>query len=289
MSITLRLLTTTATLLTSTATLDRSTTLETSGRPAAVIDTPAHTTVEFDRNLNDPHVLDTNAGDTIVRVSGSTVCSGTPLTGTKFVVTAAHCVLDEDGAIADRTTVRRGDVDYLPVSIVVDPRYHNSPDPLFDAAVLVMDQGIPGPSATLADRLPTEGTVTVAGLQPLDTDGSLLRGTRSDNRPSRRGVEHGIMIQAAPAGCVHAASDVEITHHQVNVPCGLIPGASGGGLFVERNGELMLAGIISTVAYDLTYNGLVPLAALRHLLQHPIPYTHDVGASDDSPSLTVRS
>ena len=78
---------------------------------------------------------------------------------------------------------------------------------------------------------------------------------------------------------------------QVNVPCGLIPGASGGGLFVERDGELMLAGIISTVDHNLTYNGLVPLAALRQLLLHPIPYTHDIVASTDTRprTSTVRS
>jgi hypothetical protein len=237
-------------------------------------------------------VLDTNVGDTVVRVWGSTVCSGTPLTGTKFVVTAAHCVLDEDGAIADYTRVERDGVEYFPVSIVVNPSYHNSQGPLLDAAVLVMDQDISGPSATLADSFPNEGLVTVAGLQPLDTDGSLLRGTRWDNRPLPRGATHGVIeIHTAPAGCVHPASDAEITHDQVNVPCGLIPGASGGGLFVERDGELMLAGIISTVDRNLTYNGLVPLAALRQLLLHPIPYTHDIIASTETPLRTsiVRS
>lgn len=146
-----------------------------------------------------------------------------------------------------------------------------------------MDQDIPGPSAHLADRIPTEGLITVAGLQPLDTDGSLLRGTRPHNRPLPRGVNGGIIkIHSAPAGCVHLASEAEITHHKVTVPCGLIPGASGGGLFVERDGETMLAGIISTVAGDLTYNGLVPLTALRQLLQQPDPYTHDIAADHDT-------
>jgi hypothetical protein len=158
--------------------------------------------------------------------------------------------------------------------------------------VLVMDQIIPGPSATLADRFPTEGLVTVAGFQPLDTDGSLLRGTRPDNRPLPGGAAHGIFkIGMAPAGCVHLASDAEDTDDHVRVPCGLIPGASGGGLFVEHNGELILAGIISTVAPDLTYNGLVPLTALHQMLDNPIPYTHDITASTDAPPRTrvVRS
>lgn len=186
-----------------------------------------------------------------------------------------------DGAIVQHTTVERSGDKYFPVSIVVNARYSSSPSPLLDAAVLVMDQYIPGASATLANEFPTEGLVSTAGLQPLDTDGSLLRGTRWDSRPLPRGVKHGIIrSHTAAAGCVHPASEAEITPDQVNVPCGLIPGASGGGLFVDRNGELMLAGIISTVAPDLTYNGLVPLTALRQLLQHPIPYTHDITAND---------
>ena len=58
------------------------------------------------------------------------------------------------------------------------------------------------------------------------------------------------------------------------MPCGLIPGASGGGLFVVNDGELVLVGILSTVTNDLTANGIVPLASLHELLEHPDRYTH---------------
>jgi hypothetical protein len=71
-------------------------------------------------------------------------------------------------------------------------------------------------------------------------------------------------------------SDLEITSTQVKVPCGLIPGASGGGLFVENNGEVILVGILSTVAADLTFNGVVPLAALLELLENPVEYSHQM-------------
>ena len=60
------------------------------------------------------------------------------------------------------------------------------------------------------------------------------------------------------------------------MPCGLIPGASGGGLFVESNGELVLVGVISTVATNLTFNGVVPLAAVHELLANPVEYTHEM-------------
>jgi hypothetical protein len=231
-----------------------------------------------------PHVLDTPVADVIVRVWGSRACSGTPLTGTKLVVTAAHCILDQDGAVAGYTTVQRDGVEYTPVSVLVDVEYHDSPDAELDAAVLVMGEPMPGPSATLSDAFPTQGLVTVAGLQPLDTDGSLLRGTRWNNGPLPHGrPEHGIIkIASATAGCIHLASDAKITADHVEVPCGLIRGASGGGLFVEQNGELILAGIVSSVARDLTYNGLVPLSAIQHMLEHPDRYTHDLPAMPDS-------
>jgi hypothetical protein len=264
-------------------TIDHPTTSGASPGITAGLATPSGSTVEFDRELSGPHVLDTRVGDVIVRVQGSAVCSGTPLTGTKFVVTAAHCVLDDNGAIDGHTRVLRDGVEYTPVSVLVDPEYHSSPSPLLDAALLVMDQIISGPSATLADRFPTQGLVIVAGLQPLDTDGSLLRGTRPDNRPLPGGAEHGIFtIGTAAAGCVHPASDADVTDDYVRVPCGLIPIASGGGLFVEHDGELILAGIISTVAGDLTYNGLVPLTALHQMLDNPIPYAHDLTAEADN-------
>ena len=97
-------------------------------------------------------------------------------------------------------------------------------------------------------------------------------------------------IDSAVAGCAHRASDAEVTDDEVRLPCGLIPGASGGGAFVEANGEPALVGIISTVAFDLTSNGLVPLAALHELLENRATYTHDmiVAAPTTQPSTFRR-
>ena len=229
--------------------------------------------------LSRPHVLATGVADAIVRIRGGTRCTGTPITGTTFVVTAAHCVLIGDHAAGSRTVLRDG-VEYTAVSVLVNTEYNDSPGPRLDAAVLVMDQVIPGPSATLGDAFPTHGRVTLAGFQPLDTDGSLLRGTRYDNRPHPQGAVGGVVeIETAAAGCVHLVSELEITDTQVNVPCGLIPGSSGGGLFVEDNGELTLVGVISTVADDLTYNGVAPLAAVHELLENQVEYTHEMPVS----------
>ena len=58
--------------------------------------------------------------DVLVRIRGGGPCSGTPITGTRFVATAAHCVLDRDGNVESRTVVRDG-VEYRAVAVLVDP------------------------------------------------------------------------------------------------------------------------------------------------------------------------
>jgi hypothetical protein len=110
-----------------------------------VVDVPfankvdARSPIGVDGQLTRPHVLDADLADVIVRVRGGAACSGTPITGTNLVVTAAHCVLDADGAVARSRTVLRDGVEYQPLSVLVNPAYHNSPSPLLDAAVLVME------------------------------------------------------------------------------------------------------------------------------------------------------
>jgi hypothetical protein len=100
-----------------------------------------------------------------------------------------------------------------------------------------------------------------------------------------------VTINSVVAGCVQLASDAEITNSQVKLTCGLIPGASGGGAFVDSDGDLTLVGIISTVAFDVTWNGLVPLSALHELLDNPAPYTYDMAleATMRSTANVVRS
>jgi hypothetical protein len=203
------------------------------------------------------------------------VCSGTPITGTAFVVTAAHCVLDPDGAVAGSRTVVREGVEYDAIAVFVDTAYHASPSPRLDGAVLVMDRVIGGSAAELGDSFPSEGVITIAGFQPLDSDGSLLRGTRSDNRPLPKGATGGLVrIADAPAGCVLPAAVARPTSRGVSIPCGLIPRASGGAVVAMRGGVAVLVGVISSVAKDLTSNGVVPLSALHELLAHPHSYLH---------------
>jgi hypothetical protein len=241
--------------------------------------------VLVDRDIGEPgrrpHVLAGDIARVLVRIGGGPACSGTPITGTTYVVTAAHCVLDPGGAPGARSVHRAGHV-YPALSVLVDASYRGAPSPRLDAAVLVMGEPIPGPSAAVGQRFPRSGSVTLAGHQPLDTDGSLLRGATPDDRPRPSGAIGSIIVlESAAAGCVHPVTVVDVTEARIRVPCGLIPGASGGGLFVSERGTLTIVGIISTVARDLTSNGVVPLSALRELLTHPDRYRHRVAAQND--------
>ena len=71
-------------------------------------------------DLTKPHLLDGGVADVIVRVRGSSACSGTPIAGTPLVITAAHCVLDEEGDLTVVSVLRDG-VEHAPVRPVERP------------------------------------------------------------------------------------------------------------------------------------------------------------------------
>ena len=89
------------------------------------------------------------------------------------MVTAAHCVLDRAGQVSPPAVVPRYGVARTPSAVFVDLAYHQHPSVRLDAAVLVMSEPIPGAGAIIGTSLPPHGSLTVAGFQPVDTDGSL--------------------------------------------------------------------------------------------------------------------
>ena len=246
------------------------------GTPPAIPAMTRETTIETSSGST-PHRISGPVADVLVRIVGGAACSGTPITGTPFVVTAAHCVIDRDGTVGSRAVVR-DTRHFRAIAVLVDVRYHETPVAALDAAVLVMDQPLAGPSAMLGTAVPTTGSVTLAGFQALDSDGSLLRGTTPHDTPlpkSANNRDGGVIhIDSAPAGCRNDVAAIEVTSAWVRVPCGLIPGASGGGLFATRAGAVELVGIVSTVSADITHNGVVPMASLRELLEHQADYLH---------------
>jgi hypothetical protein len=246
-------------------------TIAVDGSPAAagLSDAPAASEVAVPTLVasapEQPHLLHDPVGGLVVRLVGN-VCSGTPITGTVYVVTAAHCVLTEDGSVTQRTVVR-DHIRYPAVAVLVDTDYHDHPSEDLDAAVLIMAQVIPGPSVPVGAALPDTGSVTLAGFQPIDSNGSLLRGPRG-------AIARGTALPYRPAGCVDQADELDVSPERVFVPCGLVPGASGGGVFAEQDGETVLVGILSTVTADQSSNGVVPLSSLQELLAHPDRYAH---------------
>ena len=229
-----------------------------------------------------PHLLEGDVADVIVPLFGG-LCSGTPIAGTPYVVTAAHCVLTDSGDVRQRSVVRDGVV-YRSTSVFVDTRYHDNPIVELDAAVLVLEEIIPGPSAQLGLALPESGWVTLAGFQPIDEHGALVRPDETTGQTAPKpGVGRPVDEAIHPAGCVESVQSLTVTAVRVTVPCGLVPGASGGPLLAIDNGELVLVGILSTVANQYTTNGVVPLDSLHELLAHPEQYEHDFanGQSDN--------
>jgi len=220
-----------------------------------------------------PHLLEGDVADVIVPLFGG-LCSGTPIAGTVYVVTAAHCVLTDSGDVRQRSVVRDG-VLYRSVSVLVDTRYHDNPIVELDAAVLVLEEIIPGPSAQLGSALPDRGWVTLAGFQQIDEHGALVRPDATGQTAPKLGVGTPIDQSIHPAGCVESVQSLTVTAARVTVPCGLVPGASGGPLLSIDNGELVLVGILSTVSNHYTANGVVPLDSLHELLAHPEHYEHD--------------
>ena len=147
-----------------------------------------------------PHLIDDAVADAIVRLLGP-VCTGTPITGTVIVITAAHCVLTDNGEVTQRSVVRNG-IKYPAVAVLVNTEYADHPREEIDAAVLIMEQVIPGPSAELGIALPTSGEVALAGFQPLDSDGTLLRGGPTITHDRRvRPARKSRLLTSPPAAC----------------------------------------------------------------------------------------
>ena len=102
-----------------------------------------------------PAVLNTRVADVLVRVRGGANCSGTPILGGTLVVTAAHCVIDDNGQVAASRTVVRDGESYKPAAVLVNRQYHDLRHVRLDAAVLVMSEAIPARQRISGSGFPT--------------------------------------------------------------------------------------------------------------------------------------
>ena len=141
--------------------------------------------------------------------------------------------------------------------------------------------GHPGPSGRVGMALPACGEVTLAGFQPIDSDGTLLRGHRPATTEGCNRKR--TALPYAPAGCVEPVDALDVSAARVMVPCGLVPGRVRWRPVRREHGELVLVGILSTVTADQSANGVVPLASAARAARDPDQYVHGfhvVGASD---------
>lgn len=224
------------------------------------------------------HASSTEA-DLLVRVRGVGVCSGSPIVGTNYVVTAAHCVLDPmTGTIGSRYDLRveRDSQRYDIVEVLVDTTPRDGVDAANDAAVLVMETSVPGPGIHLPSSA-SFSSATLVGFQSLDSDGTWLRGNNYDDLDRIKGASAGIVyISSAPAACTVPTAMIESRKGFSWIPCGMIPGGSGGPFVKDSASGYQLVGVLSTVSYNLTHNGITPAAKVIELLENQDTYRREI-------------
>jgi hypothetical protein len=204
----------------------------------------------------------------LVTVHGprSGFCSGAPITGTNLVVTAAHCVVVRDpDAVGTRYNLRveRSGVRYEVLEVYADMSWEEGWKPEDDVAVLVMEYPIPGPGLALAEAF-EPAAATLVGFQPA-SNGAWLRGLDYDSHiDTVRTTNHA----NAPAACsIIATSFVQSKYGHWWVPCGMVPGVSGGPLVVAGVSGPTLIGVSSSVDFDLEFNGVAPVEKVQYLLR----------------------
>ena len=162
-----------------------------------------------------PQLVHGAIADVLVRVRGGAVCSGTPITGTRYVVTAAHCVLDRNGNAAARTIVRDG-VTYPATAVLVDRRYFHEPKAQFDAAVLVTAHVLPGtwPPSELPYR-PGARSRSPGSRQSTATTLCCEERGLHDVPVPKGATGKFIKIESMPAGCTVPTMSLTVTGNRV--------------------------------------------------------------------------
>jgi len=206
----------------------------------------------------------------LVSVRGPGLCSGAPITGTNLVITAAHCVVesgtDAVGARYDLRVERSG-VRYDVLEVYVDMSWKDGMQSKDDVAVLVMESPIPGPGLHLADSFEPDQAATLIGFQPSD-GGSWLRGTDYDSHSALMSARQRFLPAVTAACSITATSFKWSKNSHWWIPCGMVPGASGGPLVIAGVHGPTLVGVASSVDFELESNGVAPVEKVQYLLRN---------------------
>ncbi len=216
----------------------------------------------------------------LVRVRGQGICTGTPITGTLYVVTAAHCIVDKrTWEFTTRYDVRveYNDKRYDVTSVLVDVEAYPQDGQLYsnrDVAVLILREQIPGVGAYLGEDSLIENGATLVGYQSTSSIESFYRPKDYASLKQGKNNVGVIPLASAPAACSIRREDIEIRKGFWSVPCGMIPGGSGGPMIVSTANDLYIVGVLSSVNASLSSNGIAPVSAVRALIANPAKYTH---------------
>lgn len=216
----------------------------------------------------------------LVRIRGQGVCTGTPIKGTLYVVTAAHCVIDKRTwkfMTRFNVYVEYDNVHYDVTSVLVDTEAYPQDGRIYsnrDVAVLVIREQIPGVGAYLGEDSLIENDVTLVGYQPTNSTASFYRPKDYASLEQEKNNVGVTTLESSPAACSIRREDIEIRKGFWSVPCGMIPGGSGGPMIVSTANDLYIVGVLSSVNASLSSNGIAPVSAVRALIANPAKYTH---------------
>jgi V8-like Glu-specific endopeptidase len=184
--------------------------------------------------------------------AGFDFCTGT-LIGSKYVLSAGHCVTDDNGRpnlTAANARFRLGGVEYRVSQIVVHPSYNGNIDTegVVDLSILVLTQDVPNVTpSTLYRQAPTVGAVlTLAGYGVTGTGTTGV--TDNSPTPQQGTIDFGTTpIDEVTGTFIKWNFD---NKPAPNTESNTAPGDSGGPAFITVNGQLVLAGVTSGGSND---------------------------------------
>ena len=221
----------------------------------------------------------------LVRVLSKGKCSGIPIKGTLYVVTAAHCVLDKyTGKFTSKYDVRveYNDKRYDVSGVLAQETAAPTKGKVFsgtDMAVLVLTKPIPGIGVDFGSHQDIRKGGTLIGYQPLATKDSFYHPSSHDELTSA-----GLTTTTVPAACTFTSSQVTAVKNFWSIPCGMVPGGSGGPVLVVKNGKLLLVGVLSSVDASLSSNGITSVSIAAEMLLDPDRYYYSL--TNDSTAAT---
>jgi hypothetical protein len=190
--------------------------------------------------------------------TGGGACSGVPVKGTQMVISAAHCLTDRKSTneLFPNLWIRDPGSGMLLAAVVAvrfDHRHFDTLEPRYDLAVLHTDRVWPS-GVDAVEPLRTPQDVTVHALQVVRAHGWYLVAGNEEERIA-------VMECSARDLPVPALKD-----GMFNLPCGLVPGASGSPVVADIDGSSTLVGVLSTVSSNGdngigAADGLLPLIA----------------------------